>query len=578
MATQPLQKRRSVLFFRGLSIRQRLPLLICTLLLIVILVFSWSSYIGVKNAAMKMGKARLQTLTGQLSSLFGQSAQAVLIGTHTAASQEPVKKILREKVIPGDSSALLVLQKLRTDSSWVLVQLLNADRMPVLSSGFPGVQSMMDMNSLSSSFPIEADSVKIGKFYSYGDSIYYAVIAAVSENKQVKGYLVRWRLQKATEKAVAELSGLLGSNTVLYVGNADGSFWSDMNKRVDPPGTTIKPGNQFYNYSRAKNGKVLATARPIAHTPWVVLTEVSRQKVLESANRFLGNIFFIGIPLILLGFLITWWMSRNLTRPLKKLTHAASSIAGGNYDTSVDVDRRDEIGKLARAFNAMTIQVSNAKYNLEKKVVERTSQLEKANKELEAFSYSVSHDLRAPLRAINGYATILKEDYVSQMDPEANRLADKITTNAKMMGQLIDDLISFSQLSRKDVNRQLVDMKNLAETCLAELSQHDPAHKLQVLVHPLPACHADKDLIKQVWMNLISNALKYTSKKPVPCIEIGCQEGQSMHRYFITDNGVGFDMQYAHKLFGVFQRLHSQTEFEGTGVGLAPCEKDRSAA
>ncbi|HKB44315.1 MAG TPA: ATP-binding protein, partial [Chitinophagaceae bacterium] len=181
----------------------------------------------------------------------------------------------------------------------------------------------------------------------------------------------------------------------------------------------------------------------------------------------------------------------------------------------------------------------------------------------------VSHDLRAPLRAISGFSTILKEDYAGKLDEEANRITDKIISNAKMMGQLIDDLISFSQIERKEKKHQPVDMKNLAESCLAELLQHNPENKYRLHIHPLPACYADEGLIKQVWINLLGNALKYSSKKTNPVIEIGTQEDTGRQCYFIRDNGVGFDMQYVHKLFGVFQRLHNQVEFEGTGVGLA---------
>jgi light-regulated signal transduction histidine kinase (bacteriophytochrome) len=233
------------------------------------------------------------------------------------------------------------------------------------------------------------------------------------------------------------------------------------------------------------------------------------------------------------------------------------------------VDRRDELGKLARAFNAMAHQVKSAQDNLEKKVQERTRQLNAVNKELEAFSYSVSHDLRAPLRSISGFTRILKEDYAVSLDAEANRITDKIITNAKKMGQLIDDLISFSQMAGKELKHQPVNMGELAKSCVAELMQHEPPNKYQVKIHSMPLCLGDEALIRQVWINLIGNAIKYTSKNPAPCIEIGYSKDSPMPFYFVRDNGVGFDMQYAHKLFGVFQRLHNQNEFDGLGIGLA---------
>ena len=206
---------------------------------------------------------------------------------------------------------------------------------------------------------------------------------------------------------------------------------------------------------------------------------------------------------------------------------------------------------------------------LEEKVKNRTRELEIVNKELEAFSYSVSHDLRAPLRAVSGYANILKEDYEASLDAEGNRLIDVIVDNAKMMGNLIDDLLSFSKMSRLEVITVAIDMKQLADKCVKELLQVEKRKDCEIIVHPLPESKGDANMLKQVWMNLVGNAMKYSSKKTSAKIEIGAIENEKNVVYFIKDNGTGFDMKYANKLFGVFQRLHRQDEFEGTGLGLA---------
>ena len=204
-----------------------------------------------------------------------------------------------------------------------------------------------------------------------------------------------------------------------------------------------------------------------------------------------------------------------------------------------------------------------------KEVAKRTLQLETANRELEAFSYSVSHDLRTPLRAINGYSAMLKEDYETKLDVEGNRIINNIMTNAKMMGQLIDDLLAFSRLGKKELVYSLVDMHTLTENVISELLQNESKHLHKITIGSLPPCEADPSLMKQVLLNLISNALKYSSKKSRPEIDIGYTDEETRVVYSIKDNGVGFDMAYADKLFGVFQRLHSQEEFEGSGVGLA---------
>ena len=569
MSTAERIKKENRFSLLNLSIQKRLPLLICILLLAVIVTFSLASYIGVKKAAFEIGKDRLNTLTVQLSSMLGQSAQNVIMTTRAVAAQEPFKKYLESDGKESDSAALKLMQNLRLDSSWILVELLNANKQIMLRSGITGVDIKLNLDSIISTLLLGPDSCKVGKIYLSGDSMYYPIIATVSEKKQIIGYLVRWKVQKASAQSIAQFSQLLGANAVLYIGNADGSLWTNLISPVTSPPIDTKHLSNFFEYSRPKGNRVIATARPIANTQWLVLIEVSQQRILETADRFFKSVIIIGAVLIVIGIFIAWLMSRNITRPLNKLSAAASAIASGDYSSEAEVNRKDELGKLARAFNTMAIQVKNAQQSLEKKVQERTVQLETANKELEAFSYSVSHDLRAPLRAVSGYSMILKEDYGTKLDAEANRITDTIISNANMMGQLIDDLIAFSKVGKKDSMRQKINMKEIAQSCMTGLLQHESENKYDVQIDEIPECTGDENLIKQVWTNLISNAIKYSSKQTNPRIEIGYKENGSYNIYFIRDNGVGFDMQYAHKLFGVFQRLHSQEAFEGNGIGLA---------
>jgi PAS domain S-box-containing protein len=214
-------------------------------------------------------------------------------------------------------------------------------------------------------------------------------------------------------------------------------------------------------------------------------------------------------------------------------------------------------------------QIKQLNLDLERRVVERTGQLEAANKELEAFSYSVSHDLRAPLRAVNGFAQILLEDYGPQLPTEAQEHLQTVCDGARRMGTLIDDLLSFARLSRLPLAKRAVDTRQLVRETLDELNAEQPGREVELHVAELPMCEADPALLKQVWVNLLSNAYKYTGQREHAVIEVGATEEQGITVYFVRDNGTGFDMQYAGKLFGVFQRLHRQDEFAGTGVGLA---------
>lgn len=207
---------------------------------------------------------------------------------------------------------------------------------------------------------------------------------------------------------------------------------------------------------------------------------------------------------------------------------------------------------------------------LEQRVAIRTAELEQSNSQQESFSYSVSHDLRAPLRAIDGFSRILMEEFAEQLPVDARGYLERICNNAQRMANLIDDLLTFSRLGRQPIAKRSVESSTLVRDVLVEeLRDEHEGRQIELIVGDLPPCDADPQLLRQVYLNLLSNALKYTRKCDTARIEVGTvdQDGRSV--YYVKDNGAGFDMRYMDKLFGVFQRLHDKQEFEGTGVGLA---------
>jgi PAS domain S-box-containing protein len=214
-------------------------------------------------------------------------------------------------------------------------------------------------------------------------------------------------------------------------------------------------------------------------------------------------------------------------------------------------------------------EIRSLNTDLEQRVKERTVELEAANKELEAFSYSVSHDLRAPLRHIEGFVEILSTTSAESLDEESRRHLETIAGSAKQMGRLIDDLLTFSRTARAELTKALTDLTGLVEGVIRDLSQEARNREVQWVIGTLPNVEADHALLRQVLLNLLGNALKYTRTRKQARIEVGSTRDQNDHVIFVRDNGVGFDMRYAHKLFGVFQRLHRASDFEGTGVGLA---------
>lgn len=206
---------------------------------------------------------------------------------------------------------------------------------------------------------------------------------------------------------------------------------------------------------------------------------------------------------------------------------------------------------------------------LEKRVEERTAELMAANTELETFAYTVSHDLRAPLRAIDGFTRILNEDFQHSLGEEGRKVCQTITDNARRMGQLIDDLLALSRVGRSSIDHSPVNMQTLVHTVFNEITTAAQRTNIEFVVNPLPVVTADQSLIRQVWTNLLSNAVKFTSKKESPRITIACKMEKEQYLFTVGDNGAGFNMKYYDKLFGVFQRLHNNRDYEGTGVGLA---------
>jgi light-regulated signal transduction histidine kinase (bacteriophytochrome) len=218
-------------------------------------------------------------------------------------------------------------------------------------------------------------------------------------------------------------------------------------------------------------------------------------------------------------------------------------------------------------------QVRRLNAELEQRVAERTSQLESANRELEAFSYSVSHDLRAPLRAIDGFSSILLETHGRELGAKGQEHLERVCAASRRMGQLIDDLLSLSRVTRNEMNRETVDLSSMSQAIVADLRRSEPERQIDVLVTPNLRANADPNLIRIVLENLLSNAWKFTRKTADPRIEVGAIHHDGRAAFFVRDNGAGFDMTYANKLFGAFQRLHGAADFEGTGIGLTTVQR-----
>jgi signal transduction histidine kinase len=290
---------------------------------------------------------------------------------------------------------------------------------------------------------------------------------------------------------------------------------------------------------------------------------------------------------------------KALQASLRHLTWQTQKIAQGDFSQRVDfmgefsesfnamtrnlaaarADLQDRTEELAQANASLTAEIAERQtaealvQNLNSQLKQKVIDLQAANQDLEAFSYSVSHDLRAPLRAIGGYATILKNDHGHRLEAESLRLLTVIIDNVRLMGTLIEDILAFTRLGRRELKKTPIDMTALAQSIVAELKGWERERALALTVEALPPAHGDRSLMRQILVNLLTNALKFTAPKAEAAISLTGWSEDGENVYAVADNGVGFDMRYADKLFNVFQRLHQASEFEGTGVGLAIVHK-----
>ena len=353
------------LIYSRLSIRQRLPFLICLLLLSVILVFGFISYLGVRKAALKVGEDRIKTLTEQLSTMLAANSRSLITSAFTAVNKPAIKSYLLSDGRDSSAEALKILNDLRKDSSCVQVELKNKGHIQVLRSAKAGINININVDSMLHGLSSNAkiDSGKVGKLYELDSSVCYPIVVAVVDNNKQLGYATRWKKMVMTSKALEQFSQLIGTGARLLIGNADGSVWTDMRAAVPSPPLSGK-NNKVAEY-QAKKKRVLAYVRPIANSQWLVAVELSKNKILETANWFLFWLIIAGVVILAAGFFIAWLMSRKISEPLRKLTRAASELAAGNYSSIVQVNRHDELGKLARAFNAMAIRVRKSQKELE---------------------------------------------------------------------------------------------------------------------------------------------------------------------------------------------------------------------
>ena len=294
------------------------------------------------------------------------------------------------------------------------------------------------------------------------------------------------------------------------------------------------------------------------------------EKRIDDAQRRVVLVTGLGlVAMALLTVATAWFFRRDVLGPIARLELATREVAAGNWSFELDVGSEDELGDVARHFDAMTRALRDSFNQLQ--VSNRD--LVVLNKELESFSYSVSHDLRGPLRSMDGFSLALLEDYGDQLDEEARDSLQRIRAASQRMGRLIDELLGLARVTRAELRLQEVDLSAMAEEILSTSAKAEPERHVRWEIDSAMRVRGDRELIAIALQNLLANAWKFTSKVAQAVIRVGMRVEDGEHVYFVSDNGAGFDMAYASRLFGAFQRLHHERDFPGTGVGLATVQR-----
>jgi signal transduction histidine kinase len=562
------------------SLQVRLPVLISVLLLIVMVAYTWVSYIGIRDASMDIGNDRVTSLAVRLSTIFKQSITQLSKPAQTIAAEPAIRGYLAADSRSFADPATAILenyQKKDTLNRGIL--LLNAQRQTLFATR-RNILSAVSLDYLIRPPADKKTMITVGRFVTAGDSIYYPVIARVTDHNKLLGYVLKWQVLKVTQKSIDQFAQLLGNNGKMYFGNDDGRFWTDLVRPVSPPPVSFGNLRQVALYARKSGEPLLASMRSIPNSSWMVLVEAPSAVFLKPAHIFLRRMTGIGTVLVLVGGLAGWLMSRNITKSLAKLTAGASAVAQGRYDLPVQIDREDELGQLAGSFNAMASQIKAARNELEQRVQERTKELEAAltdlqqqketEKKKDEFISIVSHELKTPLTSLSALVQLASAKLKNNPDDFLSGAMEKAGVQVKKMTAMINGFLNVSRLEsgKIPIDRQVFKLDEAITDVIKETELTAATHQIKLGPCGTVSVFADKEKITSVITNLVSNALKY-SPKGSP-IDIECQVTAGAVRVSVQDEGIGISKDDQEQLFERYYRVENDdTKYiSGFGIGL----------
>jgi signal transduction histidine kinase len=604
----------------NISFKYRLPLLIGTLLALIIVACNWASYRAVKASALAVGRERLQNLTLQLSSMLQQSANNISTKTALVANEPAIRAFVKSPTSESRTDVGKVLQQFLApqDQNSLRVELWSTDRLLLVS---PESQAtpLSDLNAEFKHSAVEPFRT-IGNIRRLNDTIGFPAVAAIKgDDGKVAGYLVRWRKVAASADTRQQMTKLLGTNATLYIGDQADDVWTDLASIIPKPPLDVRTHDDIQTYDRDGNTPVIALARPIAGTPWLILIEFPDDVVLKPVNGFMRRMLIIGTFLFVMGVAGAFVLSRKVTGPLYELTAGATAISRGDHSRLVNIDQKDEFGQLASAFNAMVEKLRESQRELERKVQERTAQLEEANHQLELLSEShaekrslaereradaiealrntenqlvqsqkleavgrlaggISHDFNNLLTVILGYTDISKRT-LKEGDPLLRNL-EEIGKASERAASLTRQLLAFSrkqvmQPKVFDLNTVVSDLKKMLRRMIGEDIE------LRVISEAdLGNIKADPVQLEQVIMNLVVNArdaMPRGGKLSIETSNVYLDESYAREHVSvdpgeyvmlaISDTGCGMNEETRQRIFEPF--FTTKESGKGTGLGLS---------
>jgi signal transduction histidine kinase len=603
----------------NISLKYRLPILIGSLLAAIILACSWASYRAVKASALDVGRERLQNLTQQLSASLQQSASNLLTKTATVANEPVMRAFVKSPETASRADVQKLVQQFTPpqDAIAIRVELWNAQGALLLVSPEADTTPLGNLTTefkQVSSEPFKA----VGEIRQLKDAIGFPAVAAIkSEDGNVAGYLVRWRKLAASADTRQQMTRLLGTSATLYLGNQNNETWTDLANIVAKPSVDVRAKEDISTYDR--DTRVIGLARPIAGTPWLLLIEFPDKVVLKPVSGFVTRMVVIGLFLFVMGIAGAFVLSRNITAPLYQLTGSATAISLGDDSRTVDIHQNDEVGQLAKAFSTMVEKLRDSQRELERKVQERTAQLEEANRQLEALSETnahkrsvaekeradalealyntekqllqaqkleavgrlaggISHDFNNLLTVILGYSDIMKRNL--QEGHPLRRNVEEIVRASERAASLTRQLLAFS---RKQVMQPKVFDLNTVVTDLEKMLRRMIGEDIELRVSlqsELGTIKADPVQLEQVIMNLAVNARDAMPKGGKLSIETSnlyldetyAREHVSISpgdyvMLAISDTGCGMGEETRLHIFEPF--FTTKEQGKGTGLGLS---------